>query len=270
MQSGASTDSFIDGTPQQHIESWLKGAELIGCNDHKNYKEFTPEIIECFRGKDPKTLVQLPNLPELRFQSIILFPLVVVDGQFLPRAPNEMLSSGDFKQNVNILFSTTQDEGSTFLLFEDHKKFDPTNPENLTFSQAFEELHRISSNLSNKFEINGKEVAKVYFNGLSDKNGYDLLRQKIGVAIGDYYILCPTLVFAKEVFRKSGFRTNVYQLLFNYKSTCSTCSEWMGTCHGCDRYPSLGIPFKNEDFTDKDREVSNQMIEFITEFSKNE
>ena len=273
MKSGAATDSFIDGTPQQHIAKWLKGAELIGCNQHKNYKEFTHEIIECMRGKDPKTLVKIPYLPILRERSKFIFPLVVVDGEFLPKKPSEMLSSGDFKQNFSLMFSTAQDEGSFLLTLEDLAKYYPTNPKPLTFSQAFQELDRISSKLSNELEINGKEVAEIYFNRLSDRNSSDLLRQTIGVAIGDYLFFCPTLVFAKELFRNSGFRTNVHQFLFNYKSTCgSYCSEWMGVCHGCDHPPSFGTPFKSgiTIYSDKDRQITNQMIKFTTEFAKNE
>ena len=270
MQSGAATDKLIGGTPQTHIEKWLKGAELIGCNDHKNYKEFSHEIIECMRRKDPKTLVKIPDLPKLRVSSKFFFPLVVVDGEFLPKTPSEMLSSGDFKHNFSLLLSTTQNEGSIFLLYEDFEKYDPTNPINLTFSQAVKELDTISSKLSNEFEINVKEVTKVYFNGLSDKNSSDSLRQTIGMAIGDFFLFCPTLVFAKEVYKNSGFQTNIYQYLFNYKSTCPYCPKWMGVCHGCDFYPSLGTSSKNTIYTDKDRDLSEQMIEFITTFAKNE
>ena len=93
---------------------WLKGSQLIGCNPEGITDKFRPEIIECLRKADPTLLAGIADKPEMKAVSVGFYPLVVVDGQFLPKSPTEMLRSGDFKQDLNILFSTVADEGSYF------------------------------------------------------------------------------------------------------------------------------------------------------------
>ena len=268
LQSGAYTDHLIDGRPEDHIKKWLKAAELIGCNEDQNEK-FGQKILECLRDVEPSKLVNVLERPELKFQSVIAFTLVVVDGEFLPKNPSELLSSGDFKQNANLMISTVVDEGSLLLSFDNlyNEKFNMFNPKNLSLKEAISELTEISSKLSNKFSINGKDVAKLYFSGIPDGNDFGLYRRTVGIAVGDYYLNCPTILFAKEIFRNSDFKTNVFQYYFNVKF--GQMPHWFGSSHGEDVIPTHGIPFiDKETSSDEDRQISEKMIQFFTDFAK--
>ena len=171
------------------------------------------------------------------------------------------------------MISTTSDEGSFMLpLAVDVVKYHPLNPQNLSFSEAFDELIHISEGFPTKKTVNGKEVAKLYFMGLSDKSDFNLLRHVIGIAIGDYLLGCPTTTFAKQFFKNSNFKSNVYQYLFNFKSKVEPPigSKWMGVCHSNDLFPTFGLPFivPNEKFTERDQQISAQIIKFLTDFAK--
>ncbi|CAG2174660.1 unnamed protein product [Oppiella nova] len=269
MNSGAYLYAFNEDRAEDHAKKWLKGAKLIGCEE-KGAK-FTEKVMQCLRAAKPEKLVNILEAKELTVGSIKMWNLVVIDGHFLPKRPQEMISSGDFKRDLNLMVSTTEDEGSFLLAYYyDSEKFSAKTPRNLTFKEAFNELQEISSELSSRTPVDGQEVAKLYFAGLSERNSEDLLRQTIGKAVGDYYITCPTLEFAKQVFRRSEFKVKVYQYLFNSKfQDILICGHWMGVCHGNDLFPMFGIPLVFADkFNEREKEISRQMIEILTDFAK--
>ncbi|CAG2113932.1 unnamed protein product [Medioppia subpectinata] len=249
LNSGAYLYNLGDDRPEDHVTKWLKGAKSIGCE-----------------------LVAITDDKALMFGSIKLFTLVVIDGEFLPERPIEMLRNRDFSANIHLLVSTTEDEGS-FLLsgFYDSDKFDEQNPKNLSFAEAFHELKVVSEESSSLIPIDGKSVAKLYFSGLSDRNSFAELRRRLGVAIGDYFLSCPTLEFAKQVFINSDFAAKVWQYFFNAQfGPNAFCAHWMGVCHGNDISPMFGLPFRfGEQFGEREKEISEQMIAFLASFAKN-
>ena len=270
MNSGAYVYKFFDDTPEDHKKKWLKGSALIGCSDDENRDEFTPKVMDCLRAADPIKLASIVDMMDLIPGSVKVFEFVVTDGQFLPQKPIDMIRSGDFKKNVNLMISTVEDEGA-FLInnFNDPVKFDFMNPKKLTISEAYIELADIAGGLNSEVPIKGEDVAKVYLNGFGDRTDSDLLPKAIGIAVGDYYITCPTLLFGREVFRNSG--TNVYEYYFNSKFEDNFfCSKWMGVCHTNDYFPMFGMPFYDPThYNDREREISSEMISFLTEFARN-
>jgi carboxylesterase type B len=218
MMSGSAINNMAGDEPQNIMNSWIKGAKVVGCTDEQNSNEnsFTPKMIECFKNSAPEKLASIVFLPEMKSGLIGWMPQVVVDGQFLPKKPFSMLKSGDYKKNLNLLIGTTEDEGSFLLPFEvDNIKYNAFSPQNLTFSEAYDELKRITSILPSKIPINGEDVAKLYFTGLSDNNDFDLLRCTIGIAIGDYLLGCPNIQFAKTLFKNDRKNNKVYQYYYN-------------------------------------------------------
>ena len=260
LQSGAYVNYLVDGEYKDQKQLWLKAAELAGCEVRQ---EFTNELIECLRKADPETLVDL----SFQIAKGGLFPFVIVDGEFLPQSPTQIIRSGDYKQDANLLFGTAQDEGSLFI----NRIVPDINEKNFTYQEVFEILVEGSPKLSNKYIINGEDVAKIYLNGLSDDNDPGTLKRAIGVAIGDIILACPTILFAKEVFKNSNFKQNVYQYHWNTKLSRSLLPmpDWCGPSHGEDSSPIHGRPFFNsDDFTDSERQLSLQMIQFFTNFAK--
>ena len=270
LQSGAYLNHLIDGPPHLYIKRWLKGAQLIGCNE-QNSDQFTAEVIECLKTIEPELLYKITELPELNPKSIKVMNLVVVDGEFLPQKPNDILKSGDFKQNINLMIGTNEDEGSFILTqFYDRIKYSHESPKNHTFIEAYNELYHLSSEFNSEVPINSEDVAKLYFTGLSDNNSNDLLIRTIGIGIGDYILFCPTIEFAKQLFKNSNYKSNVFQYYYNSKfRTNFLCAKWMGVCHGAEIEPEFGHPFiLNDRFNDREREISEQFIKFITDFAK--
>ncbi|CAG2112292.1 unnamed protein product [Medioppia subpectinata] len=269
LSSGAYTNNLIDAPNDAYIEMWLLGAELSGCGT--NETQFTEEVMQCMRALDVDKLADIVSMPQLNSREISLFFVVVVDGEFLPKMPAEMLADGDYKRNVNLMVSNVEDEGSFILqMMYRFRYFHATNPYNYTYAEAVDELTLIAPKLSIAYEINGEEVAKLYYTGLSDANDYHLLRRTMGIAVGDYYFTCPTVEFAHQVFRHSDFKANVYQYVFNSKLRDNfLCSKWMGVCHGNDLAPMFGRPLADTDqYSDREVQISRQMVDFLTEFAK--
>jgi len=81
MMSGASINNMAGDDAENVLNSWLKGAKLIGCTDDQNNSEdkFTPKIVECLRNSDPEKLISIPDLPELS-SGLDRMSVVAVDG----------------------------------------------------------------------------------------------------------------------------------------------------------------------------------------------
>ena len=78
---------------------------------------------------------------------------VVYDNHFRLKQPiNKLINS-----NISVLFGYTDDEGSWMLALEDSEKYGPKSIQNMTFSEAKNELkkmiEKLKSNTNN--EING-------------------------------------------------------------------------------------------------------------------
>ena len=106
---------------------------------------------------------------------------MVVDGTFLPKTPQEMLKSGDFKQDVNLMASNVRTEGSFFMnVFNDAKKYDGDNPKKVTKAEAIQDLCELTSQIDSYKQIDGHEVTKLYLANLRDNNDYNLYLEKTG------------------------------------------------------------------------------------------
>ena len=271
MMSGAAINRMAGDEPENVLKNWLTGAQAIGCTDTESNGKFTKKIIDCLKAAPSEKLAVIPLLPETTTGLVGWMSQVVIDKDFLPDRPLKMLEQGDFKKNVNLLVGTAEDEGSFVLgFYVDQVKYAKDSPPNITFSEAYSELSRISSTLVSKKPIDGESVSKLYFSGLSDSNSPDLLRRTIGIAVGDFLLGCPALQFARTLF-ESDKNSKVFQYYFTSKlgEPKLLCSEWMGACHVDDIFPAFGVPFyQRSNFVDKERDISQQMIKIFTDFAK--
>lgn len=274
MSSGAYFNSFAEDSNLDHIKRWLKGAAKIGCSDPLSLGiVFTSQIMNCLRAAPISQLIKVTDFFDLIPGSVKVFPFVVSDGDFLLYKPRDMLNWGDFKTDVNLMINTVEDEGA-FLLnnFNDSVTFDALNPKNMTYSEAYNYLRDMSGRMTSELAINGEDVAKLYFTGLSNNDPSETLLKTLGIATGDYFLACPTKLFAKTVFSKSNYQANVFEYYFNAKlQNIDFCSYWMGVCHALDLDIMFGIPFLDgyvNNYVDREREISTQMIQFLTDFAK--
>ena len=141
----------------------------------------------------------------------------------------------------------------------------------MTYPEAYGTSQALFSALDETPAIDGQEVSKLYFTGLSDKTPQDVLWRTIGKAFGDYTITCPTILFAKSLFKKDYKTSRVFQYYFNSKLSHwnPLCGKWMGVCHSADIEPEFGIPFLDtKRFNDRERYISGLMIHVFSTFAK--
>ncbi|CAG2174446.1 unnamed protein product [Oppiella nova] len=283
MMSGSATNNVCK--PEALEIVWYNRAVSMGCGNnnensgqfsiddediHENLTEFTPEMIECIQ-KAP--VVRLQNALDLRPSACDLDFLI--DGQFVLKNPIETLASGDYRQDLDLLIGTVDNEGSMFMaLFVDPVAFDKWKPHPISYDQAYNyEIGFITAYQamrSSDTSLDTKLIADLYFNGLSNNTGADILLQTIGRTFGDYLLACPTKLFARGI-HKGSETSRVFEYYFNAKFTAGAqlfCSDWMGVCHFDDIYPVFGLPFQEYDrYGPKEREISGAMIKAFTTFA---
>lgn len=253
-------------TSFQVAENWAQEAnKRIKCGQGQHW---TIETLNCLRKAPTDQLLKVLNpLGENPFA-----PEVVIGDNFLPFESLikavQLLSSSE--QSINIMFGSTNDEGSLVLPMLSSTIFSLLNPKDLSQHEAYEELAKFSSKLipargvqSNN--IDGAEVARYYINQKTGGN----YNRVIGEAIGDFYVTCPLTEFARRLIRPSN-TSSIYQYLWSEKLAPHTeipCADWMGACHGTDVAMLFGLPFANEgDFVRKDRQSSKNFIRAISGF----
>lgn len=196
--------------------------------------------------------------------------IAVIDGQFMPMNPNQMIATGNHKKNFNLLVSTVEDEGSyEFSLRGSIPQFTRNNPASLTKKAAEDFLFEILANNSN-VQFDKNLISSVYYTGINEKfDDDDLLRRQTGIAYGDVYLGCPTLNFAKKIFKSSPDTVSVYQ--WHYKAKLGNvkeiCSRWGGSCHTNDLYPFFGIAFRNPvNYHNRERELAREVMNVVHSF----
>ncbi|CAG2115242.1 unnamed protein product, partial [Medioppia subpectinata] len=260
-------------TPENALKYWLKQSQQIGCSDESDHK-FTPKIMDCLRKVPIEKLAAIPISPFIpSADKLDVVPMFVVDGKIFPKTPIEMLETGDYKKGLNLMIGNTQDEGSILLAaLVDPITYNIINPKNFTYNEAFDALKTLSSGLKVSKPLNGEDVSRMYFTGLSTHTHKDLLIREIGIAFGDYVITCPTIQFAKNAFLSDKTGTKVFQYYYNSKlgkPKLICLGKWMGVCHGNDLIPAFGLPFlQPNEYLDRERDISSQMMDSFITFAK--
>lgn len=196
--------------------------------------------------------------------------LVVIDGDFLPVDPGELLLEGNHKRDVSLLVSTVEDEGSFFLAFSGHNPQFGWQPKgNLTLSEATDYfLEFMSGQVLPGRALPNATLLSTYFSSCTGKGNGDRLRKQVGIAYGDAYFGCPTLEFAKSFFRSSPDTVKVYQWYYTFKSgPPKMCPPWAGACHSEDLYAMFGLAFRKPDqFLPAERDISQELISSVKSF----
>lgn len=189
-----------------------------------------------------------------------------------------MLTSGNHKKHFNVLVSTVEDDASFFLQSsERYSFFLQNNSEPLTLERAKAHLLNILQTQAQPLEKSDETkqlptdtATRLYFNGINGHfDNSDLYQKQLGIAYGDAYLSCPTLEFAKTLFRSSPDTIKVYQWFYTAKlgNDKQLCGRWQGTCHVDDVYPVFGVPFRHRKMHhNREREISSEVIRFIRAF----
>lgn len=109
IQSGSASYPLYSGKVKdtKHLEMF---ANLVNCS-------LGPQLISCVRSKAVEDI--------LKVQSQIIYPMYrgpqdiagpVVDGEFLPDLPEELLRNGSFHWDVDVMTGTTSNEGALYAM----------------------------------------------------------------------------------------------------------------------------------------------------------
>src|SRR5699024_11009909 len=111
-----------------------------------------------------------------------------------------------------------------------------------------------------KSSVPNETISRIYFNGLNGNfDPADLFRRQGSIAYGDVLTTCPTLEFAKALYRSSPETIKVFQ--FYYTAN-------LGNDKGVDVVnPIFGMPFRDRKmYHNREREISIEIINFLRAF----
>ncbi|KAH7645586.1 acetylcholinesterase-like protein [Dermatophagoides farinae] len=255
MLSGAA-NYYAVRKAEDIVPKTLNVIRSIGCATEDD-TVINESIVECMEQADVE---KVENLSSIR-------SLVVVDNEFLPDDPISMIKSGNHKKNFNLLVSTVEDEGS-FIFARTNDSF---GKEELSLNDAKSILIKnIEFVNQDDKSYDTDAMLKTYFGRFNEfYDDTDLFKKQVGIAFGDLIIACPTLNFAKQLYKSDPSTINVYQWFYKAKlgRVKDLCSKWGGTCHTDELYPMFGKPFEQRQyFHNREREISAEIIDFIKSF----
>lgn len=191
----------------------------------------------------------------------------VVDGDFIPDAPQVLVKEGRFK-SVPIMLGSTLDDGAlaTVIRYPDQiLKLRPTSDR-----EDFRGRLRQAFPFANELIIDAIEHQYVDWSKADDPNAnYFFTYMDIE---SDETFLCTQEVVARE-YHKSG--NDVYRYLFTVEPSSSPWPPlpvWKGVAHGDDIgfvFGSAFLPeFENLDVTRKEKDLSLAMMRYFSNFAK--
>ena len=262
---------MISGGPLSHTFKDSISAKKMWANIVTDYQcseqQFINGSVECLRSVKAQNLIESAFDKRYKTDVNIIKPFVIFGDEFLPKNPSEMLRTSDFKKNLHLMVGTTTDEGSDVLtLTVDPNKYSLINPQNFSKTEVRVEMKNIFKRFFPNITESIEDIYKLYVSHIPDNN-YELIRQSIGVALGDYIRTCPALLFAKELYSNGDDdKIKVYQYLWSVKYGQS----WHGPNHSTTVRFIFGTPFKSGSSSEalNERNVSLKTIRVISHFAK--
>lgn len=257
LQSGSATSSWAMMSANKLKANGFKLAKQLGC-PHKN-KQLNA-LMDCLREKNASDVIK--TLDTTSVLELIEFPFVpVVDGLFLNRTPSEYISQGDFKKCPTIAGSN-RDEGSYFLLYGLPGIFHKEEVIHISQNNFSEIIAQSFPHTSPLIRSTLEFQYKDWLNFDDDK-----VIDSLDKVIGDKYFTCPVNLVLKALAKYHV--QNVYSYYFAHRSSNNFWPQWMGVIHGDEIPYVFGEPFfPGKDYRNEEKELSNSMIIYWTNFAK--
>ena len=94
----------------------------------------------------------------------------------------------------------------------------------------------------------------------------DMQRDVLDDISGDTVFKCPLLDFTADFVANT--RNHVFQYSFEHRLSNQVWPAWFGVAHGYELEAFFGIPFLDDNYDDKDREVSRKVMTWLSNFAK--
>jgi carboxylesterase type B len=270
MMSAGPISHLTGENPTTAKNNWLKVAKFADCGNGLNS---STAVMECLQNISAEKLLKATERHDLTTDTSLLMSNVRYGDEFLLKKPVNILKSGNHKKNFKLIAEITYDESSWLLSDRlDSIKYALKNPANLTKSQAYEELKKLSEKLiTSSGPVNEDDFANLYLSRLPNSD-YDLIRRTIGVALGDFYLSCTTVLSAKHLYENDRSQTKVYQYYFTAKPnsvfTEPFGAKCQGTCHASDLIPAFGFSLRySQLFSDEEKNISTKLMDTFTHFA---
>ena len=275
LQSGSLFNQMVVLTQDSSTkvsQMWSNAATKIECLEAG--KDWSEKAVECLKKAPVEKILKL--LDPLAKESTS--PQIILGDEILPYK-NILEAIEDLKDSlheIDVLVGSTNDEGGVILPILDMNIYSMIMPKNMKIEDARKELEKYSELLvppigSKISKIDGSDVARQYFSDMKidetkSKDGDGALQNRIGVALGDFYVTCPMREFSRRLLRTG--KVNLYQYVWSIKVPIefSPCAEWMGACSGTDAGMLFGAPFLDNKVPQKMKDISEKFIKTVKKF----
>ncbi|XP_028818345.1 cholinesterase-like [Denticeps clupeoides] len=230
-------------------------AKLLGCPLRSSIEE----VEACLQKVHPKEVVN--HQYDVIRSSLIALPFVpTVDGDFLLDTPAILLESGLFKK-TDILLGVNKDEGSYFLVYG-APGFGIDGESVITRDQFLEGVTKALP----WFSEMAQEAAAFQYTDWTDEHNGQKNRDGLCRMVGDLYITCPSLDFARKYTLHAG-RTQMFY--FDHRSSVNPWPEWMGVMHGYEIEFVFGLPLNRSlGYTDEEVAMSRKIMKHWANFAR--
>ncbi|CAM4272192.1 unnamed protein product [Leuciscus chuanchicus] len=256
LQSGSPNAVWAAVKPDQAWNHSLTLAQLLNC-------PLGPSVDEteaCLRAAEPEKIVSL-QFDVIADPMIISVPFPpTVDGEFLVDMPSVLIQSGRFLK-TEILLGLNKDEGTYFLVYG--------APGFGIYNQSLINRDQFLTGVSLALPGSGdmaREAAAFQYTDWTDEQSQHKNRDALGWLVGDHYLSCPMLDFARRYVENGG---SARLFLFNHRSSFNPWPQWMGVLHG-DEIPFVfGIPLNQTlGFSKEEEAMSRRIMEHWSNFAR--
>ena len=156
LQSGSALNPAWGPISRDHA---LQYAKLLSKN--LNCNEDETNLLICLQDKDVSEIIQLTNLPGLAFGTLVWIAVPDQDltpEPFLPGEAEELMATGNFNQDVEVIIGTNSDEGLLNII---NVLVDPTQWDE--YRDNFDtETIPIMFNIPNQSDITEDDIEKAH------------------------------------------------------------------------------------------------------------
>ncbi len=239
MESGTSNAAWTYLPGGEARDRSIKLTEEIGCDKHGTDNE----LLDCLRKTPMATILKHQHLPSGHGADIDMPFRPVIDGEFLPQVPSEILRTGTFNK-YPILLGATSNEGSSFLPYSlpDYITDIELDRKTMNFEQFKKSIQLLTENYPiAPMKATSAVIDAIIFEYANWDAVNDTEANIAGLdgVLGDRQFTCPIddLAFA---YAKANQDVYLY-LLSEY--VADTWPEWTGVKHGDCIFFVMGAPF---------------------------